>query len=86
MSNVLKRSLRAMTLAAGALLLASQTGSHFTETAHAWPPPGVDFCDWARAEAADCWRQYDNCGGGEVDGCYDELQQGLENSGVWHCE
>ncbi|HEX6739914.1 MAG TPA: hypothetical protein VF310_16670 [Vicinamibacteria bacterium] len=86
MNNVLKRSLRALGLAAGALILASQTGTPVTPAAHAYPPPGVDFCAWARDEAAGCWRQYENCGGLEGDGCYDQLEACLQDSGIWECE
>ena len=81
-----KRFLRAATLGAVALILASQAGSSPSATVHAWPPEGVDFCAWARDEAYACWVEYENCGGFEVDGCYDRKDQCLMDSGIWLCE
>jgi hypothetical protein len=78
MNKTFKQSLRVLTLVLVALILAG--------TVQAWPPPGVDFCAWARDEAYGCWRQYENCGGMDVDGCYDQLEQCLADSGIWYCE
>ena len=86
MNKAFKRFFRAVTLIVGAVLVTGQGGSSLSGTVHAWPPPGVDFCAWARAEADGCWRQYESCGGLEADGCYDQLQACLEDSGIWYCE
>ena len=78
MNKTFKRSLRVLALGVAALTLAGAV--------QAYPPPGVDFCAWARDEARGCWIQYENCGGLNGDGCYDQLEQCLADSGIWECE
>ena len=82
LSSTLKRSLRIF--AALALVLAA-TPARKVGAANCPGDPWF-FCDCARAAAQQCWFDYVNCGGLEVEGCWETYSQCRLDSGIDQCE